>query len=108
MPADGGRAGKVAGKNMVVGVLRIRLGIFEALSLKDKRRVVKSLKDRLAARHNISIAEIDDLDHRQAATLAVVMVSNDARFVDSALSRIVDEIRAFGRASLLDYDIELW
>ncbi len=93
---------------MVVGVLRVRLGVFEALSLKDKRRVVKSLKDRLAAKHNISIAEVDDLDHRQAATLGVVMVSNDARFVDSALCRIVDEIRVFGRAALLDYDIELW
>ena len=93
---------------MVVGVLRVRLGVFEALSLKDKRRVVKSLKDRLSARHNVSVAEIDDLDHRQAATLGVAMVSNDGRFVESALAKIVDEIRLFGRASLLDYDIELW
>ncbi len=93
---------------MVVGVLRVRLGVFEALSLKDKRRVVKSLKDRLSARHNVSVAEIDDLDHRQAATLGVAMVSNDGRFVESALAKIVDEIRLFGRAALLDYDIELW
>lgn len=92
---------------MVVGVLRVRLGIFEALSLKDKRRVTKSLKDRLS-RHNVSVAEIDDLDHRQAATLGVAMVANEARFVESALHKIVDEIRAFSRASLLDYDIELW
>jgi uncharacterized protein YlxP (DUF503 family) len=92
---------------MVVGVLRIRLGIFEALSLKDKRRVVKSLKDRLGARHNISIAEVDDLDHRQAATLAIAMVANEARFVESALSRIVDEVRAISSASLLEYEIEL-
>ena len=93
---------------MVVGVLKFRLGIFEALSLKDKRRVVKSLKDRLQARHNVSVAEIDDLDHRQAATLGLAMISNDARFVESALSKIVDEIRADGRASLLDYGIELF
>ena len=92
---------------MVVGVLRIRLGVFEALSLKDKRRVVKSLKDRLAARHNISIAEVDDLDHRQAATLAMAMVANQARYVEGALSKIVDEVRATSSASLLDYDIEL-
>ena len=93
---------------MVVGVLRLRLGIFEALSLKDKRRVVKSMKDRLGARHNVSIAEIDDLDQRQTATLGLAMLANDARFVESALSKIVDEIRAFGRASLLDYEIELF
>ncbi|NLG44238.1 MAG: DUF503 domain-containing protein [Phycisphaerae bacterium] len=92
---------------MVVGVLRIRLGVFEALSLKDKRRVVKSLKDRLAARHNISIAEVDDLDHRQAATLAMAMVANQARYVEGALSKIVDEVRATASASLLDYEIEL-
>jgi len=92
---------------MVVGVVRIRLGVFEALSLKDKRRVVKGLKDRLAARHNISIAEVDDLDHRQAATLAMAMVANQARYVEGALSKIVDEVRATSSASLLDYDIEL-
>ncbi len=92
---------------MVVGILRVRLGIFEALSLKDKRRVTKSLKDRLGSRHNISIAEVDDLDHRQAATLAMAMVANESRFVESALSKIVDEIRSYSSAALLEYDIEL-
>jgi uncharacterized protein YlxP (DUF503 family) len=93
---------------MVIGVLRLRLGVFEALSLKDKRRVIKSLKDRLGARHNVSIAEIDDLDQRQTATLGLAMIANNARFVESSLSKIVDEIRAFGRASLLHYEIELF
>jgi uncharacterized protein YlxP (DUF503 family) len=91
---------------MVIGVLTFRLAIFEALSLKDKRRVVKSLKDRLAAKHNISIAEIDDLDHRQAATIGVAMISNDAGFVQSALDRILDEVRNDRRASLVSSDIE--
>ena len=92
---------------MIVGVLRVRLAVFEALSLKDKRRVTKSLKDRLAARHNVSIAEVDDLDHRQALTLGLAMVANESRFVQSALSKIVDDIRAYPHASLLEYDIEL-
>jgi len=92
---------------MVVGVLRVRLAIFEALTLKDKRRVTKSLKDRLGARHNVSIAEVADLDRRQVATLALAMVSNEARFVESALHRIVDEIRRFPHATMTEYDIEL-
>ncbi len=92
---------------MVVGVLRVRLGIFEALSLKDKRRVTKSLKDRLSHRHNVSIAEVDDLDHRQAATLGLAMVANDGRYVESALSKIVDEFHAYPHASLIDYEIEI-
>lgn len=83
------------------------MGIFEALTLKDKRRVTRSLKDRLRRRHNVSIAEVDDLDHRQAATFGLAMVSNDARFVQSALDKIVDELRAYPHASLLEYDIEI-
>jgi uncharacterized protein YlxP (DUF503 family) len=104
-----GPAGAVAapGAVMVVGVLRVRLGVFEARSLKDKRRVTKSLKDRLAARHNVSIAEVDDLEHCQAATLGLAMVANETRFVESALSKIVDELRVYAHASLLDYEIEL-
>lgn len=91
---------------MVVGVLRFRLAIFEAASLKDKRRVTRSVRDRIGQRHNVSIAEIDDLDHRQAATFGVAMVANDARFVEGALHKIVDEVRRVGSASLVDYDIE--
>lgn len=85
----------------------MRLGIFEARSLKDKRRVIRSLKDRLAARHNISIAEVDDQDLHQVATLGMALVANEARFVESALARIVDEIRLNPRSSLLDFKIEL-
>jgi uncharacterized protein YlxP (DUF503 family) len=93
---------------MVVGVLRVRLAIFEALSLKDKRRVVKSLKDRLANQFNISIAEVDALDARQEAVLAAAMVANDSRFVESCLSKVVDQIRRARSASLVDYEIELF
>ncbi len=93
---------------MIVGVLRVRIAIFGALSLKDKRRVVKGIKDRVGNRHNVSIGEVDDLDHRQAATLAVAMVGNESRFVESALSKIVDELRRVHEASLLDYSIETW
>ncbi len=95
-------------ENVNVGLLRVRLGIYEALSLKDKRRITKSIKDRLAARHNVSIAEIGDLDRRQVATIGFAMIANDARLVESALSKIVDELRAHPEATLLDYNIELW
>ena len=91
---------------MVIGLLRVRLGIFEACSLKDKRRVTKSLKDRLA-RRNVSVAEIDDLEHRQTATLGIALIANESRFVDSTLRKIVDEIRGFPHASLVDFEIEM-
>ncbi|MBN2560845.1 MAG: DUF503 domain-containing protein [Phycisphaerae bacterium] len=93
---------------MVVGVLQLRLAIPEAMSLKDKRRVVKSIKDRLSGRHNVSVAEVDDLDEHRRCQLAVAMVSNDRRFTDSCLSKIVDEVRGRRSVTLLDYELELF
>ncbi len=92
---------------MVVGVLQLELSIPEAMSLKDKRRVIKGLKDRLSARHNVSVAEVDDLDEHRQSIMAVAMVSNDRRFTDSCLSKIVDEVRQVRSLSLVDYAIEL-
>ena len=86
----------------------MELTIPGAMSLKDKRRVIKGLKDRLAHRHNISIAEVDDLDEHRHSVIAAAMVSNDRRFTDSCLSKIVDEVRAVHTLSLIDYDIELF
>ncbi len=91
---------------MVVGVLRVTLAIPDAMSLKDKRRVVKSIKDRLSARHNVSVAEVDLLDEHRQCELGIAMVSNDQRFTDSCLSKIVDEIRMARQASLVDYELE--
>jgi len=92
---------------MVVGVLQLELAIPEAMSLKDKRSAIKSLKDRLSNRHNVSVAEVDDLDEHRSAVVAVAMVSNDRRFTDRCLSKIVDEVRVSRGVNLVDYDIEL-
>ncbi len=93
---------------MVVGVLQMTLRLYEARSLKDKRRVIRSLKDRLSGRHNVSVAEVDHLDEHRSCVIAVAMVSNDRRFTDSCLSKIVDETRANRSLVLVDYDIELF
>ena len=92
---------------MVVGVLRAELAILEAVTLKDKRRVIKSLKDRITSRHKVSVAEVDRLDQRQGAVLAVAMVANDSRFVQSCLDKIVDELRMARSATLVDYQVNL-
>ncbi|NLE60031.1 MAG: DUF503 domain-containing protein, partial [Planctomycetes bacterium] len=75
----------MASDRMVVGTLSLKLAIFGAYSLKDKRRVVNSLKDRLKGRFNVSVAEVGSLDRWQQAELGVAMVANDGRFVESAL-----------------------
>lgn len=92
---------------MHVGVVTLELAIYDAMSLKDKRRAIKSVKDRLRARFNVSVAEVDHLDARQRATLAVAMVSNEARYLHGGIDRIVDFIRTGGGVSLLDYQKEV-
>ena len=92
---------------MTVGVLQLELLVPDSFSLKDKRRVIKSLKDRIAHGHNVSIAEVGALDEHRRAILGVAMVSNDSRYVEGALSKLVDFVRAVPQVGLLDYQIEL-
>ena len=92
---------------MHVGVLQLELSIGDAMSLKDKRRVVKSIKDRIAHGHNVSIAEVGALDLHRTAILGVAMVSNDTKYVQGALSKIVDFVRSVGTCDLTDYQIDL-
>lgn len=92
---------------MTVGSCKIELRIPDSASLKAKRRVVKSLKDRVQARFNVGIAEVDRLDDWQRATLGVAAVSNDARLVDEILSKVVNWIEANGEALVVDYEIDL-
>jgi hypothetical protein len=78
-----------------------------ARSLKDKRSAIKSLKDRMSNRFNVSVAEVDLLDVPQSALLGVAMVSNESAHVRSALDTVVDFLRAPGPAILVDYTTEI-
>src|SRR5436190_3008071 len=100
-----GRVGRAF--EMTIGVLQLEIGIGDAMSLKDKRRVVKSLKDRIAHGHNVSIAEVGALDQHRRAIIGIAMVANDARYVEGALSKIVDFVRRIPAVDLMDYQIEL-
>jgi uncharacterized protein YlxP (DUF503 family) len=92
---------------MHVGVLQLELVIPDAMSLKDKRRVVLSLKDRISHGHNVSVAEVGALDEHRRSILGVAMVSNDARYVEGGLSKLVDFVRSVPQVSLSDYRIEM-
>ena len=93
---------------MHVGVCRIVLHLPENHSLKGKRQVVRSIKDRVHHRFNVSIAEVDDNAQWQRATLGISCVSNEARHVNEVLSHVaayVEHIR--GDLELVDYQVEL-
>ena len=90
-----------------MGVLSLELVVYEALSLKDKRRAIKSIKERIKNRFNVSAAEIGHLESRQRATLGLAMISNDARFIHSSFDRIVDFVRHSQAVSLISFEREL-
>lgn len=98
----------MAADRMVVGTLSLKLAIFGAYCLKDKRRVVRSLKDRLQGKFNISVAEVGSLDRWQQAEVGIAMVANDGQFLKTALAKIVDYVRQDTSASLVDYQIEVF
>jgi hypothetical protein len=92
---------------MIVGTLQVRLLIREARSLKDKRQVVKSIKDRLRNGFNVSVAEIAALDNRQLAVLGIAMVSNEAHHLKTALGQIVEALRCHPAAELVGQVMEV-
>jgi uncharacterized protein YlxP (DUF503 family) len=92
---------------MIVGTLRVRLLLRQARSLKDKRQVVKSIKDRLRNHFNVSVAEIEAQDNRQLAVLGLAMVSNETHHVKMALGQIVEALRSHPVAELIDHEIDL-
>jgi len=92
---------------MSVGALKVRLRLPENHSLKGKRRVLKSIVTQVRNKFNVSIAEIDDQDLWQLATLGVVCVSTDRRHATQILSKVVEFISSIrGDAEILDYEIE--
>jgi uncharacterized protein YlxP (DUF503 family) len=72
----------------VIGVLTLEIYVEDSHSLKDKRHVVKSLKDRLRDRFNVAVAEIDGLDSWQSSVVAAVTVSNDRVHAEQLLQAV--------------------
>ncbi len=74
---------------MVIGVCQFTIQLPEARSLKDKRRVVKSIIERVQNRFNVSIAEVDGQDLWQVASIGIVCVSNSAPHADETLQHVI-------------------
>jgi len=92
---------------MIIGLLQARLSLPGARSLKDKRQVIKSMKDRARQRINVSVAEVAYQDVWQSAALAFVTVSAERVVVDQRLSEVQELLRSDPRAVLLDLHTEI-
>jgi uncharacterized protein YlxP (DUF503 family) len=85
----------------------VTLNIPAAQSLKDKRRVVKSLISRLRNHHNAAVAEVGENDKWQLCHLGVAVVSNRSDHANSQLTAVVKAIERDQTIVLVDYDIEI-
>jgi len=92
---------------MTIGVLYLDLAVPDAQSLKDKRRVIQSVKVRLRNTFNVSVAEVGHLDNWRLCKLAAAMVSRESRPLHSQLDQMVDLVRRTGGLTLIDYRREL-
>lgn len=94
---------------MNVGVCRIGLRLPENQSLKGKRRVIKSVITRLQNNYNVSVAEIDNQNLWQLATLGVACVSNHRRHADETLANVVKFIlENYPQLELLNSETEVF
>jgi uncharacterized protein YlxP (DUF503 family) len=93
---------------MNVGVCKVKLRLPENMSLKGKRRVIKSITTRVANKFNVAIAEVDDEEAWQLASLGICCVSNNGRHTNEVISKIVDFIiKSRFDVEVLDYEIEI-
>ncbi|MGQ9571765.1 MAG: DUF503 domain-containing protein [Dehalococcoidia bacterium] len=93
---------------MTVGLCRVRLHLPENHSLKGKRQVIKSLVTRIHNRFNVSVAEIDEHDRWQMASIGISCVSTSSQHAHQVLSNVVGFIqRERTDAELVDYEIEI-
>jgi uncharacterized protein YlxP (DUF503 family) len=92
---------------LVVGTCTISLHIPESGSLKSKRWVLRRIKDRVRNKFNVSIAEVDDFDLWQRATLGVAVVSKDGRFANQVISKVIDLVQSDGNAHVIDIQTDL-
>ncbi|MGZ6134417.1 MAG: DUF503 domain-containing protein, partial [Myxococcaceae bacterium] len=92
---------------MFVGVARLTLQISDSGSLKSKRQVLRRVTDRLKARFNASVAEVEDQDLWQRATIALAVVSNDRRHVDEQVQKMIHFVEEMYVAPLLSRELEI-
>jgi uncharacterized protein YlxP (DUF503 family) len=94
------------GAEMPIGLLTLEIHIPDARSLKDKRQVLRSLKDRLRAHFNVAVAELEHQDLWQRSKIGVVSISGDGKHLEESFAAIIAESeRVLGR-DLVSQELE--
>lgn len=91
---------------MPIGLLTLEIHIPDAQSLKDKRQVIRSLKDRLRAHFNVAVAELDHQELWQRSVVGVVALSGDEKHLEESLQRVLAEAERILQRALVGHNIE--
>jgi len=92
---------------MIVGLCTLELYLPNGHSLKAKRQVLLSLKDRLRDKFNVSVAEVGDQELWQKAVLGIACVANESGYVNQVLDQVVNVVRSMPAVELLQCRIEM-
>jgi hypothetical protein len=92
---------------MPVGLLTLELHIAEAHSLKDKRQVLRSLKERLRAHFNVAVAELEYEETWQRSIIGVVTLSNKGSHVEQSLETVLEEAHKILGPLLVSHAMDL-
>lgn len=92
---------------MPVGLLTLELHLPDARSLKDKRQVLRSLKDRLRSQFNVAVAELEHQDLWQRSLVGVVTLSNDAHHLEESLQAVLAESERLLGRDLVHHELEI-
>jgi len=95
------------GLAMVTGACRVEMIIYEAFSLKDKRRVIKSILDKVRNKYNVSAAEIDQNDKWRTSVIGICTVSNNTVQVEKVLASVISFIERDVRVEITGYHIDI-
>ncbi|MGQ9631145.1 MAG: DUF503 domain-containing protein [bacterium] len=91
----------------VVGICSVELFIPNSNSLKSKRQVLRSIKDRIRHKFNVSIAEVSGMEMWQRATIGIACVSNDRHHANSILNKAIESMEENGHAVILNCNVEI-
>ena len=92
---------------MVVGTLKIDFHLSHNRSLKGKRKIVRSIVDKVKSRFNVSVAEVGSNDKWQKIELGISAVGNDRRHIDSSLNHVLGFIESLYLAEIVDTKVEI-
>ncbi len=93
---------------MPIGLLTLEIYIPDAQSLKDKRQVLRSLKDKLRGHFNVAVAELDHQDLWQRSVVGVVSISNDDKHLEESMRAVADESERLLGRDLIGQEIEFF